>query len=378
MQILGRVAQQAAAVGRVVQPRLRLLDTRTLVGRLDRGDLGADLGLTRRSAVRVAGDRCCHGVHGIGSSRCAVKARLPLSGRNRKNGGKHLDARRHRRVVVCWRSIGAFDERHRSLALSELAHRAGLCRFPPRIGWPVSWLPDGALQRREDGRYEVGRLLWEAGLLAPVEGRLRQVAEPFLHDVYAATLATVHLAVRDGDEVLYLERMMGRASVPIVSSVGSRLPMHCTGVGKVLLAHAPQDVQARVFASLTRVTPYTIVAQPVLAAQLERIRRTAWRRRPRRCRLARVRWRCPWCGPPTTPWRRRSGWWCPTSNAIASDCSAPCRSRRAASAACCDRQGTMQSPQWSTSCRADRAPCGRAARSARPWSRGRSARRRWR
>ena len=50
------------------------------------------------------------------------------------------------------------------------------------------------------------------------QGGLRQVAEPFLHDVYAATLATVHLAVRDGDEVLYLERMMGRASVPIVST----------------------------------------------------------------------------------------------------------------------------------------------------------------
>ena len=118
----------------------------------------------------------------------------------------------------------------------------------------------------------VGRLLWEAGLLAPVEGRLRQVAEPFLNDVYAATLATVHLAVRDGDEVLYIERMMGRSSVPIVSAAGSRLPMHCTGVGKVLLAHAPPDVRARAFARLTRVTPYTIVAQPVLSAQLERIR----------------------------------------------------------------------------------------------------------
>jgi DNA-binding IclR family transcriptional regulator len=168
--------------------------------------------------------------------------------------------------------IGAFDERHRSLALSELAQRAGL-PLPTAHRLAGELVAGGALQRRDDGRYVVGRLLWEAGLLAPVEGGLRQVAEPFLHDVYAATLATVHLAVRDGDEVLYLERMMGRASVPIVSSVGSRLPMHCTGVGKVLLAHAPRDVQARVFANLTRVTQYTIVQQSVLSAQLERIRR---------------------------------------------------------------------------------------------------------
>ena len=167
--------------------------------------------------------------------------------------------------------IGAFDGRHRSLALSELAQRAGLpLATAHRLAGDL--VAGGALQRREDGRFVVGRLLWEAGLLAPVEGRLRQVAEPFLNDVYAATLATVHLAVRDGDEVLYIERMMGRSSVPIVSAAGSRLPMHCTGVGKVLLAHAPPDVRARAFARLTRVTPYTIVAQPVLSAQLERIR----------------------------------------------------------------------------------------------------------
>ena len=45
--------------------------------------------------------------------------------------------------------------------------------------------------------------------------------------------------------MLYLDRLRGHASVPIVSTVGSRLPMHATGVGKVLLAHAPADVQQR-------------------------------------------------------------------------------------------------------------------------------------
>ena len=74
---------------------------------------------------------------------------------------------------------------------------------------------------------------------------LRQVASPFLHDLYGATLATVHLAVRDGTEVLYLDRLSGHASVPVVSQVGSRLPMHATGVGKVLLAYAPEDVRRR-------------------------------------------------------------------------------------------------------------------------------------
>jgi DNA-binding IclR family transcriptional regulator len=167
--------------------------------------------------------------------------------------------------------IGGLDERHRNLALSDLARRAGLAL--PTAHRPAGELVyGGALQRNNDGRYMVGRLLWEAGL-PPAEGAQRQVAEPFLHDVYAATLVTVHLAVRDGDQVLYPERMMGRASVPIVSSVGSRPPMHCTGVAKVMPAHAPRDVQAGVFANLTRVTPYTIVQRSVLSSQLDRIRR---------------------------------------------------------------------------------------------------------
>ena len=130
--------------------------------------------------------------------------------------------------------IGAFDEKHRSLTLTELARRAGV-PVPTAHRLAGELVLGGALQRRDDGRYVVGRLLWEAGLVATIQGTLWQVAEPFLHDVYAATWATVHLAVRDGDEVLYLERMMGRASVPIVSSVGTKLPMHCTGVGKILL-----------------------------------------------------------------------------------------------------------------------------------------------
>jgi DNA-binding IclR family transcriptional regulator len=168
--------------------------------------------------------------------------------------------------------LGAFGEKHRSLTLSEIARRAEI-PLPTTHRLTRELVAGGALERLGNGRYVIGRLVWEAGLLAPVQGRLRQVAEPFLSDVFAATMATVHLAVRDGDEVLYLHRMQGRASVPIVSTVGSRLPMHATGVGKVLLAHSPDDVHDRVLANLARITPYTITRPDLLEAQLARIRR---------------------------------------------------------------------------------------------------------
>ena len=168
--------------------------------------------------------------------------------------------------------VGAFDDEHRRLSLTELAERAGL-PLPTAhrlVAELVGW---GALARTPSGEYVVGRRLWDIGLLAPVQAGLVESASPYLHDLYGATLATVHLAVRDGDEVLYLDRLRGNASVPVVSTIGSRLPLHATGVGKVLLAHAPSDVQGRVLASLTRVTPYTVTQPGRLRRQLAQVLR---------------------------------------------------------------------------------------------------------
>jgi DNA-binding IclR family transcriptional regulator len=165
--------------------------------------------------------------------------------------------------------IGAFDEEHRRLTLTELAGRAGL-PVPTAHRLVAELVEWGALARASDGRYVVGRRLWDIGLLAPVNAGLVETASPFLHDLYGATLATVHLAVRDGTEVLYLDRLRGHASVPVVSSVGSRLPLHATGVGKVLLAHAPPEVQAEVLGGLARITPYTVTQPGTLRRQLAR------------------------------------------------------------------------------------------------------------
>ncbi len=172
--------------------------------------------------------------------------------------------------------LGSFDADHRSLTLSEVARRAGL-PVPTAhrmLGELVAW---GALARGPSGAYVVGRRMWDLGLLAPVQSGLRQVASPFLHDIYAATLATVHLAVRDDLEVLYIDRLSGHASVPVVSQVGSRLPMHATGVGKVLLAFAPEPVQGAVLAHLTRCTrvhhhPAGPAAQPAAPRAPRRLR----------------------------------------------------------------------------------------------------------
>jgi len=154
--------------------------------------------------------------------------------------------------------LGAFDSSAPRLTLSEIAERSGtpLSTAHRLLAELTAW---GALHRRPDGRYEIGRRLWDLGLLAPVQLELRQVAAPFLLDVHTATRDTVHLAVREGRSALYVERVSGRESVPVVSQVGSRLPLHATGVGKVLLAAAPDDVVDAVLRAPTRQTRHTIV-----------------------------------------------------------------------------------------------------------------------
>ena len=166
--------------------------------------------------------------------------------------------------------LGAFDGDHPALRLTELAQRAELPAATAHrlVAELTGW---GALARRADGAYVIGRRIWDLGLLAPAATALRELAGPFLHDIHAATRATVHLAVRDGSQALYLDRVSGSGSVPVVSRVGSRLPLHATGVGKVLLAYAPPEIVADVLGRLDRITPYTITQPGRLQSQLVQI-----------------------------------------------------------------------------------------------------------
>jgi DNA-binding IclR family transcriptional regulator len=98
------------------------------------------------------------------------------------------------------------------------------------------------------------------------------VAIPFLQDLYERTHETVHLGVREGAEVVYVAKVGGHRQVPSPSRVGGRMPMHCTAIGKVLLAHADAGLGREVLgAELQRRTAHTVVAPGLLRRGLPRI-----------------------------------------------------------------------------------------------------------
>jgi DNA-binding IclR family transcriptional regulator len=170
--------------------------------------------------------------------------------------------------------LDAFGPANPELSLADLARISGLpvsttYRLASEL---VEW---GGLERAEPAGYRIGMRLWELGTLAPRGGTLRDVALPFMQDLYEATHENVHLAVRDGLEALYVDTISGHESVPTRSRRGGRLPLHATGVGKVLLAHAPPDVLSELLArGMRRYTPYTVVAPGHLRRTLADVRRT--------------------------------------------------------------------------------------------------------
>src|SRR5262249_59987301 len=99
------------------------------------------------------------------------------------------------------------------------------------------------------GQYHIGLRLWEIASLAPRGLGLREASLPFLEDLYEITRENIQLAVREGDQVVFVERIAGRDAVAVRTRVGGRFALHATGVGLVLLAYAPCEVQERVLGS---------------------------------------------------------------------------------------------------------------------------------
>ncbi len=165
-------------------------------------------------------------------------------------------------ILDCYRPDGG------AFRLTELSARTSLpkttvfrlCADLVRLG----------LLEREADTYRLGGKLFELGSLVPRRHDLREAALPFLQDLFEATRETVHLGVREGHEVVYVERIHGHDVLPLPSRIGGRLPLTCTGVGKALLAFSDAELTEQVLAGpLARLTPHSITDPVRLRTAIE-------------------------------------------------------------------------------------------------------------
>lgn len=184
------------------------------------------------------------------------------------------------KVQLILESFGPDDEH---LSLSELARRSGVAKASVhRLAQEL--LRWGVLERRGSD-YWLGMRLFEIGQRVPRQRILREAARPYMEDLYHATNETIHLAVVDGLEVLYLEKVSGHGQVSRPSRVAGRMPLYCTATGKVLLAFGSRQLLDEVLSMpFERVTPQTVGAPGLLFQELARARELGYAVEREQCR----------------------------------------------------------------------------------------------
>ena len=172
------------------------------------------------------------------------------------------------KVQLILETFGPDDEH---LSLSEIARRSGVAKASVhRLAQEL--LRWGLLERRGSD-YWLGMRLFEMGQRVPRQRIIREAARPYMEDLYQATNETIHLAVLDGLEVFYLEKVSGHGQITRPSRIAGRMPLHCTATGKALLAFGTRSVLDEVLSTpFERVTPHTVSAPGPLLRELNQAR----------------------------------------------------------------------------------------------------------
>lgn len=160
------------------------------------------------------------------------------------------------------------------LSLGQIAGRVGLAKST--VHGLISTLRDFdyVTQSPLTGKYKLGVTLFELGNSVARNWDVRIVSVPYIQNLLEQTGRTVHLAVLDKGEVLYVDKRECHDTLRIVTQVGRRLPAHCSGVGKVLLAYLPINEARRIISQngLPAFTKKTITDINKLEKELEQIR----------------------------------------------------------------------------------------------------------
>ncbi len=175
------------------------------------------------------------------------------------------------------RLLKEFSRTDRELGVSELARRLDLATSTVHR-MLATLTAERLLDRGPAGGYRLGLALFDLGASVGGNLDLHEAALPVMAVLRADTGETVQLAVLDGLESVYVDRLESPHTVRIFARVGTRLPATTTSTGKVLLAALPSaELDARLAAwEPQRVTPFTIVDLATLRARLREVAQRGW------------------------------------------------------------------------------------------------------
>ncbi len=197
-----------------------------------------------------------------GTPRTEVLARVAMA--RKKAAGKTEAQGRRRRlssVATAIRLLNAFSEDEVEIGISALARRLALAKSTVhRLA--VTLVAEGLLEQdRDSGKYRLGIVLFRLGALVRRRMNVSNEARPHLYDLREQINESVHLAILDGSEIMYVYNLEGTHAIRMRSDIGVRKPAYCTAEGQAMLAFQPADVVERVLAAgLPPRTPKTITS----------------------------------------------------------------------------------------------------------------------
>lgn len=129
-------------------------------------------------------------------------------------------------------------------------------------------------------RYTLGSSMFRLGQQALEAVDIREIARPGMEELNAQTNETIHLAILEDDQVVYVEKVEAQHPVRMYSRIGKVAPLHCTGVAKAILAFFPSHQLDELVQRIDfhRFTPNTIGTAEAFRDELEEIRRQGWAR----------------------------------------------------------------------------------------------------
>ena len=159
-------------------------------------------------------------------------------------------------------------------------HVAGRSRLPVSTvhRFLANLESSGFLNCSGDGVYHLGIACFAIGQAALGQLDIRRVSLPYLQELNRQTRETIHLTVRHGLSAVYVEKLDSPEQLRIFSRIGATVPLYCTAVGKVMLAHMPDDEREKVLPQLglKRLTPNTVGNLQELGAELYRVRKNGY------------------------------------------------------------------------------------------------------
>lgn len=161
------------------------------------------------------------------------------------------------------------------MGVSEIGRRAGIPTST--VHRLLSHLVKGGFVAKEGPSYRLSEKLFELGnqVAHSRPQGLRDMAAPFLGELFGATKLTTHLAVLDGPQVVLVDKVVGLSTHPARTVVGGRYPAVCTSLGKAILAfQSEEDVRSVITAGMPRRTRFTLVHPAALLQELAQTRIT--------------------------------------------------------------------------------------------------------